>query len=297
MAFMAVSARSEESQFAYVYTTDLLPKGAMELEQTLTWRHQKSQGEFDDWQGTTAFEYGVTDYFQMALYGNYDKASAYHNDVDGKTVAPERFADLQVDPDERLDALKWVGVSLEGILRLLSPYTDPFGLAVYLEPTWGQGLFELESKLIAQKNFLEDRLILAFNVTMEQELRLEPGDPTADPSSEEAAEHWDHGTDLNFGYAISYRFISNWSLGLELENEREFSSFTLSNEYRSNNATYFGPNIHYGGDHLYVTVAFLEQLPWGDDFSNPPPGYIVDGRNYADDFERYRMRIKAGYSF
>jgi hypothetical protein len=39
-----VSAReawAEESQFGYVYTTDLLPRGQTELEQWATWRHQK----------------------------------------------------------------------------------------------------------------------------------------------------------------------------------------------------------------------------------------------------------------
>jgi len=128
-------------------------------------------------------------------------------------------------------------------------------------------------------------------------LRLDPGDPAAAPGSEQAVQHWDHGTDLNFGYAVSYRFIPNWSAGVELQNEREFSSFTLNNETRSNNAFYFGPSIHYGGGHLYVTVVLLEQLPFADDFANPPPGNVVDGRSYADDFERYRIRVKAGYSF
>jgi len=121
LAVSALPARAEESMFAYVYTTDLLPKGAMELEQSLTWRHQKSQGEFDDWQGTTSFEYGLTDYLQVAAYGNYDKASAYHNDVEGKTVAPERFEDMNVDPNGRFDSLKWVGVSFEGIFVFSAP--------------------------------------------------------------------------------------------------------------------------------------------------------------------------------
>jgi len=36
MLASSVPSRSEESQFGYVYTTDLLPKGAMELEQWAT---------------------------------------------------------------------------------------------------------------------------------------------------------------------------------------------------------------------------------------------------------------------
>lgn len=63
-------AVAEESQFGYVYTTDLLPKGQIELEQWATWRHQKIGGYFDDVGLRTAFEYGLTDRLQTALYAN-----------------------------------------------------------------------------------------------------------------------------------------------------------------------------------------------------------------------------------
>lgn len=41
LVLVASGALAEESQFAFVYTTDLLPKGAKEVEQWMTWRHQK----------------------------------------------------------------------------------------------------------------------------------------------------------------------------------------------------------------------------------------------------------------
>ncbi len=87
------AAQAEESLFGYIYTTDLLPAGAREVEQWMTWRHGKTQGEFDVWEGRTAIEYGVTDRFQVALYADYVKAQAYHDGIDGSTFAPESFAD------------------------------------------------------------------------------------------------------------------------------------------------------------------------------------------------------------
>ena len=78
-----------ESQFAYNYTTDLLPKGQKEIEQWFTWRHAKDQGKFDVWEGRTAFEYGVTDNFQAAFYLNYLKNKSYHNGIDGTTAPAE----------------------------------------------------------------------------------------------------------------------------------------------------------------------------------------------------------------
>jgi hypothetical protein len=68
---------------------------------------------------------------------------------------------------------------MEGIWRLASPYTAPVGVAVYVEPTVGRNLRELESKLILQKNFLDDKLVFAANLTLAQEGRYLPADPEA----------------------------------------------------------------------------------------------------------------------
>jgi len=298
-AFLLPSfTEAEESQFGYVYTSDLLPKGKKEVEQWMTWRHQKSQGTFDVWEGRTEFEYGMSDKLQLALYANYAKTRAFHNNVDGTTFPPESFAETQVASDTHYGDTKFIGGSFEAIYRLLSPYKDPVGLAVYLEPTIGRGLRKLEERVILQKNFIDDTLILAANATVEQEGRWLPADSEADPDSEEAVSHWDHETDVNFGIGMSYRFIPNWSAGFELLNEREFSSFNIFNgRFRTNDGYYLGPSFHYGGRRFFITAVFLEQMPWAKDYANPAPGFIVDGRNYADDFEKYRIRVKIGIPF
>jgi hypothetical protein len=287
-------ANAEESLFSYVYTTDLLPQGQKEVEQWLTQRHAKSRGSYDVWEGRTAIEYGVTDKFQVALYANYEKATANRNNVDGTTLVPETFADYSYDAGSRFDESRFQGFSFEGIYRILSPYTDPIGLALYVEPTVGPNLRELESKAIVQKNFLDDRLVFAANLTLAQEMRWMKTDLNG--SGEPAS--WDRETDLNLGIGASYRFAPNWSAGIELEHEREYSSFHLSKKYRTNVATYLGPNIHYGGKDFFVTATFLTQVGGGKDYaSDAGSSFVVGGRNYADDFEKDRLRIKAGYYF
>lgn len=104
------AALAEESQFAYVYTTDLLPKGAKEVEQWMTWRHGRSQGDFDVWEGRTEVEYGVTDKFQAAFYANYATTRTFHNNVDGTTVPPESFAEAFPGADEHYRDSKFVGL-------------------------------------------------------------------------------------------------------------------------------------------------------------------------------------------
>ena len=297
LALWATPAQADEPLFGFVYTTDLLPKGAKEVEQWMTWRRKKSRGSFDVWEGRTEFSYGLTDRLQVSLYANYAKTKTNLNNVDGTTAPPESFAEVQADPNSPLNASKYVGTSLEFIYRIWSPYTDPFGFALYIEPTIGRGLRELESKLVFQKNFLDDRLVFAGNITVAQEMRYLPGDPTAASDSEDALSHWDRETDVNFNIEASYRFARNWSAGLEFLNEREYSSFSLRPQNRTNSAYYFGPTIHYGGKQFFFTATFLEQLRGARDYANPPPGFIVDGRTYADDFERYRLRVKAGFFF
>jgi hypothetical protein len=291
-------AMADEPLFGFLYTTDLLPKGQKEIEQWLTERRVKANGKFDLVEGRTEFEYGVTDAFQLAFYANYAWTEAYRNGVDSQTTPPETFAGHSVDPNGRLSASKFVGYSLEGIYRVLSPYTDPVGLAFYLEPTIGHDLRELEERIILQKNFFDDRLVLAANVTVEQELRRLPGDPTADPGTTDAGAHWDRETDVNFGIAASYRVMPNWAIGLEFLNEREFSSFQFwKPKYATNSAYDLGPTLHYGGERFFVNLTFLAQLPWAADYANPPPGFVFQGRSAADDFEKYRFRLKAGFYF
>ena len=123
------SSRAEESQFGYVYTTDLLPKGAKELEQWATWRHQKIAGYFDQIDARTEFEYGLADNLQTAIYANYAWTRAYHNGPFGATTPPEPFVYDMPGPDQHYSATRFVGVSGEVIYRVLSPYTDALGVA------------------------------------------------------------------------------------------------------------------------------------------------------------------------
>jgi hypothetical protein len=287
--------RAGESLFGFLLTTDLLPKGGKEIEQWLTWRRQKAGGQFDLIQGRNAFEYGVTDDFQAAIYANYMWSRAFHNSVDSTTAPPENFADVQVGPDSHWHSGRFVGVSLEGIYRILSPYIHPIGLAYYLEPTIGNGLYEVENRIIVQKNLLDDRLVIASNLSLNLEGRKLPGDP--DEVGYASRKHWDHETDFNISLAASYRFIPNWSAGFEFINEREYSNFSLSPDRRTNVAYYLGPVLHWGGERFFVTATFLTQLPWAQDFANPPPGFIKGGRTYADDFEKYRLRLKVGFTW
>jgi hypothetical protein len=293
----AAPSHADEPLFGFTYTTDLLPKGRKEVELWGTLRKHKAAGTFSQWQERVELSYGVTDRLQLSLYGSWLQMRAQRNGVDGATAPSENFAELQPGPDDYLKASKYEGTSIEGIYRVWSPYVDPIGLALYVEPTIRSGLRELETKLIVQKNFLDDRLVLAGNLGLTQEARRLPADPGADPDSAEAVARWDHETDLNINLGASYRFAPRWFAGIEFLNEREFSGFSVANRNRTNYANYLGPTLHYGDRNFFVTATYVSQIAGARDYANPPPGFIVGGRTYADDFERYRFRAKAGLYF
>jgi hypothetical protein len=297
-------ADAEEPLFGYVYTTDLLPQGKFELQQWATWRAHKADGQFNVVEGRTEFEYGVNDRLQVSAYLNYEWAQAYHDNViTGSTLPPGTLANLLVGADEHLNTTRFTGVSVEGIYRILSPYTDPFGLAVYMRPTVGSQFRELESRLILQENFLDDRLVFAFNAGVVEDWRSIPQlVTTVQPvttvyDNDDVPRQWSGKATINLGAAGAYRFMPNWSAGLELENERGFRNANPFDSGQTNIAYYLGPTLHYAGQHLFGTVTYLNQEPWGKDYVNSGATFVVGGRNYAADNERFRVRVRFGWYF
>jgi len=292
-AFVAVtlcqSAFAAEDQFSFTYTTDLLPKHQWEIEQQTTWRFTKAYGTFDEFQNVTELEYGVNDRFQMSLGINWDWTHAFQNGPFAQTTPPEQFADETPGPNDHFSAARLEGISLEMIYRLLSPYTDPVGLAILLEPIRGPFFKELEGKIILHKNFADDRGTVAFNMTYAPEWRYLPNDDGTSRS-------WQEETDVNFNLAASYRFAPSWSAGAEFLNEHEYgSSYNFTNEF--NNGYFFGPTLHYGGKKFFVTATFVRQLPWATLHVGTIPGGLVNGYVNDNDFEKYRLRVKFAYYF
>jgi len=293
------AARADEPLFGAVYSSDLLPAGGAEFEQWLTWRSGKAVGDYNTVEGASEFQYGLTDDLQIAGYINYQWADA-HNDnvIDGTTLPPGAFANVEVGPHEHFRLTKFTGVSGELIYRMLSPYLDSFGLALYVKPTVGPSLYEWTSRLILQENFFDDRMVVAFNATLTQRWRFFHALASAPPGSAGATDRWDRGTATDFALGVSYRFIANWSAAFEVHNEREWRGFNpFVGQRETNSAYYAGPTLHYADEHIFATLTVLTQLGGASDFVHPEPDFVVGARNYAANFERFRVRLKLGYYF
>ena len=298
LVLLAAPVLADEPLFGYVYTTDLLPGGTFEVAQWSTWRAQRPVGEYEALESRTELEYGLTDRLQVAAYFNYEWTNSYHDNVlTGGTLGPTPLAFDSPGSNGHLNTTRFTGLSLEGIYRVLSPYTDGLGVALYVRPTVGPSLRELESRLILQKNYRDDRLVLALNIGLIDDRQYLP--TTANHARIDIYAHpWTETSNLSIGAAGSYRFASNLSAGLELQNERGFSALTpFADGARTGVDYYFGPSLHYANQHLFVTVTYLNQLPFASDYAHTNPDYVVGGRLYSGSAERYRVRLKFGWYF
>jgi hypothetical protein len=271
---VATPARADEQYFGYVYSAELLGKGQTEAELWVTDRRGKAEGHFDAQDYRLELEHGVTNRFSIAGYANF---AGHHI----------RNDDDRVDRDFALR-----GLSAEFKYQLLSPYKDGFGLTLYAEPGWsrihGGGEkgteYELELKALLQKNFLDDRLIWATNLTLEPEWEKEKevDEITGLPETE-----WEKELKLEASTGVSYRFAPGWYAGLEGRYASVYPDWT-DGLHRETYAVFAGPAIHYGGKNWWATLSYQPQL-----FGSPSP----DGSRALDEYEKREFRLKIGYNF
>src|SRR5712691_4558042 len=150
-----VSSFAGARRFTYSYEATTAPPGAFELENWVTWQsHTDEDGRFNQVDFRHEIEFGLTNRLQAGVY------LADWNYQTGQSVESSGFA--------------YTDSALELIYGLTNPVTDWLGLALYEEIKAGDREFELESKLIAQKNL--GPVVLVYNATLEAKwegLRLE----------------------------------------------------------------------------------------------------------------------------
>src|SRR5262245_16574576 len=265
LALAPAPAHADENLWGYLYGSDTLPKGRSEVYVWWTNRVDKADGEYRGTDIKFEVEHGFSDRFQMSLYLN---SRGHH--IENVTGLENR------------DVFGFDGMQVAFKYAPMSVYKDPFGLALYFEPGYSHRdkisgapiqEWEYEAKVIAQKNFAEDRLALATNLTLEQEFEREEGD--VDFEGELVGE-WTTG--------LSYRFAPGWHAGVELRAHTEFPDMDFANQEHA--AWFAGPNLHYGGQKWWATVTVLPQIGgWPHE----------DGSKlHLEEHERLETRLKLG---
>lgn len=290
----STAAHAGEPLFGYLYTTDTLPKGKVEVEQWITDREGQAHGHYHGLNFRTEAEVGATNNLQLSLYKNYTYIDAANNSVEGYTEG----SDLPPDHNGLTPYRGWHsdGVSFEGTWRVRSPYTHNGGVGFALQLEYETGPKEkgLEFRIIAQKNFLQDRLVVVSNTWIEFE--KEQGSNLGNVTSGDAPSFVkDKATYLEQDLGVSYRFRPKWSAGVELRNHNEFGGWGLSDQ--DHTAFFLGPNIHYGGERWFATLSALYQIG-AHAFSDDQRAQMYHGKLYGDEHTTWDgIRLIFGRTF
>ena len=213
------AAEGGQRRFTYSYETVTAPKGSREYEQWITWKaHKADDSDYQKFEFRHELEFGLTDRLQLGLY----------------------LADWEIVDDAAGSEAEYKKSAVELIYSLTNPITDPIGSALYFEAGLGPELFELEGKLLLQKNFGKLALVYDFVVEAEWE---------GDNFDEEVGE-------IQNTFGISYQINPSLFVGIEALHEVEFEDWSESGA----NVVYIGPNISWRRGGFFATLSPLIQV-------------------------------------
>jgi hypothetical protein len=204
-----------QRRFVYSYETVTSPKGSREYEQWLTWKaHKANDSDYYKLEFRHELEFGITDNFQLGLY----------------------LADWEIENGEA----EYTKSAIELIHSFTDPTADPLGTALYFESGLGPEEFELEGKLLLQKNLGPVSLVYNFIVEAKWE---------GDGYDEEVGE-------IKNSFGIGYQISPSFSVGIEGLHEVELEDWSESGD----NVFYLGPNLCLRRGGFFATLAPLVQV-------------------------------------
>ena len=263
-------AYADENYFAYSYGSETLPKDATEAYLWVTDRRDKDLGEYNAQDIKFELEHGFSDRFQASAYVNF---------------VSHHIQGLQPELGNQDHNFAWNGMQASFKYAITSPYKDGIGIAIYVEPGFSRygkksgkraDQVSVETKLLLQKNFMNDKLIWVGNVTAEQEFEDQGGGV------------WESELEFELSSGLAYNVAPGLHLGAEGRYTAAYENFP--NQFqRSDYAIFFGPTIHYATRKWWATLSYQPQISGG-------PKVRSNSLNLAD-YEKQEIRLKLGYNF
>jgi hypothetical protein len=257
------TARADERRFTYTYEPETLPQGAMEFEQWITLRTQRTSGgqvqqqNYNLWELREELEYGVTDNYSVSLYLNANS---------------ESYRDVSQQPAQDVSHFDFKGVSIENRYMALNPAEHAVGLTFYLEPRYSGDEAEIEEKIILGQRHGEWKW--AFNLSHATEW-------TDNLHTIEGEVEASVGVARDVG--------KNWSLGLEVRDHNELPDYRIW----ENTAVFVGPVVSYRQEKWWAAFAVLPQV-YGTNFNGDPDN---DPNLELEAHEKVNIRLLIGLSF
>ncbi|MBI3852760.1 MAG: hypothetical protein HY298_21100 [Verrucomicrobia bacterium] len=250
-------ASATERYFTYSYEPETMPEGAMEFEQWVTLRTQRTktvgQDNYNRWDIREELEYGVTDNYTVSLYLN---------------TKAESFRDPTTATDH--SSFRFDGISVENRYLVLNPAEHWVGLALYLEPRFASDEAELEQKIILGQRHGDWKWALNLTHATEWEDNF-------------------HATEgeVEVTFGIARHLNKRWAVGLEVRDHNEIP------EYRKweNTALFVGPVVSYRQEKWWAALTVMPQV-YGRNFQGNPDG---NRSLELEGHERVNVRLMLGF--
>ena len=245
--FSFLASQAQDRYFAQTYTTDILGKGAVDMELWHTSRIGHASGFYHGMDQRMELEVGLGKNWQTAFYFN-------------------RFQEMESDSAGNIQNESEIGFSNEWKYRISKPGAK-FGVALYSELGVKGDEVELETKLILDRAFGKN--LFAFNLVYEIEEEIEKEkDKFRLHTSETPVE-------LDLGYL---RYVNpNLGLGIELRNNN-----LITDGHWKNSVLFGGPTINYRGGKWFVIANFLPQWVNLRKTSFSPGKRVLDTREKSE---------------
>ena len=220
---LCAPVRADERLFTFSYQATTVPKGQVEFENWFTFKNgTPDDSTFKRAEFRHELEFGLTDTVQLDVYLADWSWTDAGRDERGKFKYDDSAATIKIN--------------------YLNPTTDGFGLASYHEVKLGDELFELENKLLLQKNV--DRFVFVYNLTLE--------------AAWEGHAYRERGGELSQSLGASYEITPSLFVGAEGLHEiplPDWKTGAAQNFFVGPVASY-----RFGGDHdWWVTATALKQ--------------------------------------
>ncbi|MBI2731282.1 MAG: hypothetical protein HYX40_11105 [Sphingobacteriales bacterium] len=249
---------AQDRFFARTYTSNVLPKGRIDLELWHTSRFGHKGQFFHAQDQRMEFEMGLGKGLQTAFYFNRFQ-KRFSEGTDGTTTSSE------------------IGFSNEWKWKFSDPSTNKHGLALYGE--WGikdGDEVELETKVILDKYV--GKSLFTFNAIVEFEKEFEWEGATVI--------HDELESPVEFDFAYLYNLKPNLGIGFEIRNRNDIAK----GKGWENSILYAGPTINYRTPNWFVIVNYQPQL------TNLHKTTYAPYTKVLDEHERTEARIILGIS-
>ena len=296
--------QAEENLWVYTKGTDTRPQGSFEFKLSDVIRVGKESGHYVFHDIRPEIEYGLTNKLTIGAELLY-----FHHNYSVNDPDLQPMFDTQGGASSSFKDTQYAGFEVSMKYNIFSPYKDWAGLSIGLGYERREK-YRLDgadidqdsftTTLFTQKNWLDDKLVVALNTKVEFERRKSPG-----ILEEEIA------FDISMG--ISYRVAPKHFVGFEYRRQEDHlspfntdtgqydepslqpSEFDLTNfrvGTRHQYGEYIGPTYHFAEKNWWFTTGILFQVNGGgSEFA-----YLKNGNNY-DEHEEFHVGLFYGYEF